>query len=136
MTSTQNLDSKKSDTFGNHSPVRKTQCIKFTSNPHKVRKHYLHPVRNGGTTRTNNQHGRLLVSNIGSNIGVKQIFDKFSEIGPVGRVILHYDKEAKEIGTGEVWMSCGADAIKAKKLINGHILFNDGTNKQLKQSSK
>jgi len=87
----------------------------------------INPVRRGGTLiRKHNEHGRLLLSNVGHNVNLSDIFDTFSTYGPVGRVIIHCNEKSNRIGTAEVWFSSGIDATTAKRNLNATDVFKDG----------
>ena len=103
----------------------------------RPRMSHMAPVRRGGAasvpssarclaTNLVNPDGRLLLSNIGSNIKSTLIEKMFTDFGDVTQVFIHSNANHKPIGTAEVWMSSGKEANKAKTKLNATDIFNDG----------
>jgi hypothetical protein len=108
------------------SQLKKTNSKLRKKKPKRVSL-YMNPARRGGgAVRNKNKHGRLLLSNVGPNIQLMDMFDMFSAYGPVERLIIHCNDKSRKIGTAEVWMSSRTDAKTAKRKINNTDVFNDG----------
>ena len=100
--------------------------------PRRPRVYRSAPLRKGGKVAKcspvidNDPDGRILLSNVGTDVESTKIEEKFGEFGKVYKVIVHCNKNQARIGTAEVWMNTSKDANKAKDKLNATDIFSDG----------
>jgi len=88
-------------------------------------------MNNGATVSDNSS--KLTVTSLHYNVSEKDLLDLFTSVGPVRKVVLHYDRSGRSLGTADVWMMRTENAIESVKQFNGKKL--DGQVISIKRSA-
>jgi len=73
----------------------------------------------GGSSRRDNERTKMMVSNLDYNVSQKDMEELFAEFPDFSKAVLHYDQNARSLGTCELTFRSRSGAMKAHKQYNG-----------------